>query len=59
MKQCRKCLSFKQEDQFYKNSLNKTGFSYQCKICHLKEGKEYRLNNLNKIHLRKAASESV
>jgi len=43
MKQCNKCLEFKEENEnnFYRNSRNKNIFDTICKCCHNKKSKEY------------------
>lgn len=49
MKICKKCLINKELSEFNKKSDSKDGFSYSCRECSKVLGKEYYINNNNKM----------
>ncbi|HET8792655.1 MAG TPA: hypothetical protein VFM31_02590 [Nitrososphaeraceae archaeon] len=51
MKQCTKCLSFKEENYFHKNKNHIDGLEYWCRDCWTQYRKEYRDDNLEKARL--------
>lgn len=53
MKVCSKCKIEKDFSEFHRCTSNKSGYKSACKNCRLIDGKEYRLNNKQKVSQRR------
>jgi hypothetical protein len=53
MKQCTKCKIEKKETDFYKNTRNKDGLQYRCKVCSLNEMNTPKFKTQLKEHQKK------
>jgi hypothetical protein len=49
MKNCKKCNTIKDSDDFYKNSRSKDGLDYLCKVCNNKRSMEWAARNPDKV----------
>lgn len=46
---CKCCDTTKPISQFTKNRSNKSGYSYQCKLCKSKDSRRWRLENPERV----------